>query len=194
MERICFLGKKTLGALGAIGEEISTQQKLSPPLQRMQGRGFPLRGRYTWQGGSPLAFQAAVGKWMRIGSSVQKVSPLNLKPMRKSRSSVSWDVASLRLAHGQEPHLIGIVCDGTKTFREKCRPAVRPDFLRYLRNAIGPLSVCSAKDHGATFSLFTFSEELPRNSHETISRRATPSVWTVSLGFGSGVPLRETAW
>ena len=107
------------GALGAIEEGTSTQQyNFPPPLQRMQGRGFPLRGRYTWQGRTPLAFQAAVGKWVRVGSSVQKVSLLNLTQMRKVALVRFLRRCQLRLRHEQEPLLIGIVCYGRKTFRK----------------------------------------------------------------------------
>ncbi len=41
--------------------------------------GLPAMRQVNLSGGIPLAFQAAVGKWVRVGSSVQKVSPLNLK-------------------------------------------------------------------------------------------------------------------
>ncbi len=50
-----------------------------PTLAEDARAGLPAMRQANLAGGSPLAFQVAVGKWIRVGRSVQKVSPLNLK-------------------------------------------------------------------------------------------------------------------
>jgi hypothetical protein len=44
--------------------------------------GRPATRQVDLTGGTPLAFQAAVGKWVRAGSSVQKGFPLKLEAIR----------------------------------------------------------------------------------------------------------------
>jgi hypothetical protein len=53
--------------------------RVLPILAEDARMGLPATRLVDLTGGIPLAFQAAVGKWVRAGSSVQKVFPLNLK-------------------------------------------------------------------------------------------------------------------
>lgn len=59
--------------------EFKRRRLAIPTLAEDARAGLPATRQVNLAGGIPLAFQAAVGKWVRAGSSVQKVSPLNLK-------------------------------------------------------------------------------------------------------------------